>query len=45
MNRNSLFSQVDASDPDKAADALLKIGSLYSEEPETDTAVLETIGK
>lgn len=37
--------QVDASEPHKAADALLKIASLYSEEPETKTAVLETIGK
>uniref|UniRef100_A0A8C3B160 Ran GTPase activating protein 1b n=1 Tax=Cyclopterus lumpus TaxID=8103 RepID=A0A8C3B160_CYCLU len=35
--------QVDASDPHKAADILLKIASLYSEEPETKTAVLETI--
>uniref|UniRef100_A0A3B4X831 Ran GTPase activating protein 1b n=1 Tax=Seriola lalandi dorsalis TaxID=1841481 RepID=A0A3B4X831_SERLL len=39
-----LFShQVDASDPHKAAEVLLKIASLYSEEPETKTAVLETI--
>ncbi|XP_054454845.1 ran GTPase-activating protein 1b [Anoplopoma fimbria] len=41
--RTSLQQQVDASDPHKAADVLLKIASLYSEEPETKTAVLETI--
>uniref|UniRef100_G3NLZ6 Ran GTPase activating protein 1b n=1 Tax=Gasterosteus aculeatus aculeatus TaxID=481459 RepID=G3NLZ6_GASAC len=35
--------QVDASDPHNAADVLLKIAALYSEEPETKTAVLETI--
>ncbi|XP_041829848.1 ran GTPase-activating protein 1b [Melanotaenia boesemani] len=33
--------QVDASDPDKAADVLLKIGSLYSDDPDTKRAVLE----
>lgn len=37
--------QVDAFDPYMAADAFLKIASLYSEEPGTRTAVLETIGK
>ncbi|XP_031699549.1 ran GTPase-activating protein 1b isoform X1 [Anarrhichthys ocellatus] len=41
--RTSLQQQVDASDPHKAAEVLLKIASLYSEEPETKTAVLETI--
>ncbi|KAF7654005.1 hypothetical protein LDENG_00075930 [Lucifuga dentata] len=35
--------QVDPSEPHKAADVFLKISSLYSEEPETKTAVLETI--
>lgn len=37
--------QVDTSDPHKAADVLLKIASLYSEEPEAKTAVLETTGE
>ena len=37
--------QVHASDPHTAAETLLKISSLYSEEPETKTAVLETIGE
>uniref|UniRef100_A0AAQ4P9I1 Ran GTPase-activating protein 1 n=1 Tax=Gasterosteus aculeatus aculeatus TaxID=481459 RepID=A0AAQ4P9I1_GASAC len=41
--RTSLQQQVDASDPHNAADVLLKIAALYSEEPETKTAVLETI--
>uniref|UniRef100_A0A8D3A216 Ran GTPase activating protein 1b n=1 Tax=Scophthalmus maximus TaxID=52904 RepID=A0A8D3A216_SCOMX len=41
--RTNLLQQVDASDPHKAADVLLKIASLYNEEPETKTAVLETI--
>ncbi|XP_075949346.1 ran GTPase-activating protein 1b [Anarhichas minor] len=41
--RTSLQQQVDASDTHKAAEVLLKIASLYSEEPETKTAVLETI--
>ncbi|KAM7382016.1 hypothetical protein PAMA_012742 [Pampus argenteus] len=41
--RTNLQQQVDASDPNKAADVLLKIASLYSEEPETKMAVLETI--
>ncbi|XP_071318572.1 ran GTPase-activating protein 1b [Trachinotus anak] len=41
--RTNLSQQVDASDPHKAADVLLKIASLYSDEPETKTAVLETI--
>ncbi|XP_039990283.1 ran GTPase-activating protein 1b [Xiphias gladius] len=40
--RTNLLQQVDASDPYKAADGLLKIASLYNEEPETKTAVLET---
>lgn len=35
--------QVDASEPHNAADVLLKIGSLYNEDPETKTVVLETI--
>uniref|UniRef100_A0A8D0AY05 Ran GTPase-activating protein 1 n=1 Tax=Sander lucioperca TaxID=283035 RepID=A0A8D0AY05_SANLU len=44
MDKTLLFShQVDASDPHKAADVLLKIASLYSEEPETKSAVFETI--
>lgn len=33
------------SDPHKAADMLLKIASLYNEEPETKTAVFEVVGK
>lgn len=37
--------QVDASEPQKAADVILKIGSLYSEDPETKAAVLDTIGE
>ncbi|XP_038592010.1 ran GTPase-activating protein 1b [Micropterus salmoides] len=41
--RTNLQQQVDASDLHKAADVLLKIASLYSEEPETKAAVLETI--
>lgn len=41
--RTNLQQQVNASDPHKAADVFLKIASLYSEEPETKTAVLETI--
>lgn len=41
--RTSLQQQVDASDPRTAADVFLKIASLYSEEPETKTAVLETV--
>ncbi|XP_044034925.1 ran GTPase-activating protein 1b isoform X2 [Siniperca chuatsi] len=41
--RTNLQQQVDASDQHKAADVLLKIASLYSEEPGTKTAVLETI--
>lgn len=40
--RTNLQQQVNASDPQKAADILLKIASLYSEDPETKTAVLET---
>ncbi|XP_068439361.1 ran GTPase-activating protein 1b [Clinocottus analis] len=41
--KTGLQQQVDASDPHKAADVFLKIASLYSEEPETKTAVLDTI--
>ncbi|KAK2885043.1 ran GTPase-activating protein 1b isoform X2 [Channa argus] len=41
--RTTLHQQVDASDPYKAADVFLKIASLYKEEPEMKTAVLETI--
>ncbi|XP_029311348.1 ran GTPase-activating protein 1b [Cottoperca gobio] len=41
--RTDLQQQVDSSDPHKAADVLLKIASLYSEDPETKAAVLETI--
>lgn len=40
--RTNLTKQVDVSAPHEAADFLLKIASLYSEEPETKTAVLET---
>ena len=40
-----LSHQIDVSDPHEAADYLLKIASLYGEEPETKTAVLETIGE
>ncbi|XP_073346511.1 ran GTPase-activating protein 1b [Pagrus major] len=40
--RTDLSRQVDPSDPHMAADVLLKIASLYSEEPETKIAVLET---
>ena len=49
MNRYAetllLCHQVDASDPHKAADVLLNIASLYSEEPEIKVAVLETTGE
>ncbi|XP_053269161.1 ran GTPase-activating protein 1b isoform X1 [Pleuronectes platessa] len=41
--RTNLMQQIDVSDPHEAADVLLKIASLYCEEPETKTAVLETI--
>ncbi|KAM3859605.1 ran GTPase-activating protein 1-like [Diretmus argenteus] len=41
--RWTLEQQADASDPDEAADVVLKILSVYSEEPETKRAVLETI--
>lgn len=41
----SHFNQVNPSDPHKAADMLLKIASLYNEEPETKTAVFEIVGK
>ncbi|XP_029978302.1 ran GTPase-activating protein 1-like [Sphaeramia orbicularis] len=41
--RTTMQQQVDASDPHKAADVFLKIASLYSDEPETKKAVLETI--
>ncbi|XP_067432506.1 ran GTPase-activating protein 1b [Thunnus thynnus] len=40
--RTDLQQQVDTSDPHKAADVLLNIASLYSEEPEIKVAVLET---
>lgn len=41
--RTNLQQEVDASEPHKAADVLLKIASLYSDDPETKTAVLDTI--
>ncbi|XP_068161269.1 ran GTPase-activating protein 1b [Antennarius striatus] len=41
--RTTLQQQMDASDPHKGADALLKITSLYSEEPETRAAVFEAM--
>ncbi|XP_069578330.1 ran GTPase-activating protein 1b [Brachyistius frenatus] len=41
--RTSLQQQVDAAEPHKAADVFLKIGSLYAEDLEVNTAVLETI--
>ncbi|TKS90100.1 Ran GTPase-activating protein 1 [Collichthys lucidus] len=41
--RTDLRQQVDVSDPHKAADVFLKIASLYKEDPEIKTAVLETI--
>ncbi|XP_040885453.1 ran GTPase-activating protein 1b isoform X2 [Toxotes jaculatrix] len=41
--RTNLLQQADASDPHKAAEVVLKIASLYSEEPETKTAVLEAV--
>ncbi|XP_033962979.1 ran GTPase-activating protein 1b isoform X2 [Pseudochaenichthys georgianus] len=41
--RTNVQQQVHASDPHTAAEILLKISSLYSEQPETKTAVLETI--
>nr|XP_057918182.1 ran GTPase-activating protein 1b [Doryrhamphus excisus]XP_057918183.1 ran GTPase-activating protein 1b [Doryrhamphus excisus]XP_057918184.1 ran GTPase-activating protein 1b [Doryrhamphus excisus] len=37
-----LLSEVDTADPHKSADVLLKVASLYSEEPVTKTTVLET---
>ncbi|XP_076615257.1 ran GTPase-activating protein 1b [Chaetodon auriga] len=40
--RTDLSQQVDVSDPREAAGVFLKIASLYREEPETKTAVLET---
>lgn len=39
-----LLLQVDASNPTMAVDVFLKVSSLYSEDPETKAAVLETIG-
>lgn len=41
--RTTLQLQVNASDPTEAVDVFLKIASLYSEDPETKAAVLETI--
>ncbi|XP_060884053.1 ran GTPase-activating protein 1b [Labrus mixtus] len=41
--RTNLKQHVDASDPHNAADVVLKIASLYSEDPETKTAVFESI--
>lgn len=41
--RTTVQQQVDASDPQRAADVFLQIASLYSDEPETKKAVLETI--
>lgn len=40
--RTNLQQQVDAADPHRAADILLKITALYSEKLETKTVVLET---
>ncbi|KAF3853276.1 hypothetical protein F7725_013964 [Dissostichus mawsoni] len=42
-DKRAATGEVHASDPHTAAEILLKISSLYSEEPETKTAVLETI--
>uniref|UniRef100_A0A8C8F8L5 Ran-GTPase activating protein 1 C-terminal domain-containing protein n=1 Tax=Oncorhynchus tshawytscha TaxID=74940 RepID=A0A8C8F8L5_ONCTS len=43
-NRTGLIQQhVDVSDPDKVADAFLRISSLYSDDHEVKKAVLETI--
>ncbi|XP_076007913.1 ran GTPase-activating protein 1b [Genypterus blacodes] len=42
-SRTELQTQVDVTEPIKAADVFLKISSVYSEEPETKRAVLETI--
>lgn len=41
--RTSIHQQFDACEPQKAADVLLKICSLYNEDLETKAAVLETI--
>ncbi|CAJ1080638.1 LOW QUALITY PROTEIN: ran GTPase-activating protein 1b [Xyrichtys novacula] len=41
--RSNLKQQVDTSNPQEAADVFLKIASLYSEDPETQTAVFESI--
>uniref|UniRef100_A0A1A7XN18 Ran GTPase-activating protein 1 n=2 Tax=Iconisemion striatum TaxID=60296 RepID=A0A1A7XN18_9TELE len=40
---SNIQQQVEASDPDKAAELLLKISLLYCEDPEDRTTVLETI--
>lgn len=40
-----LCLQVNVSEPHRAADVLLKVASLYSEEPEAQSAVLETVGE
>lgn len=39
------LNQVNPSDPHQAADMLLKMASLYNEEPETKTAVFEIVGR
>ncbi|KAK7939982.1 hypothetical protein WMY93_003308 [Mugilogobius chulae] len=41
--RINVQQQVQASDPHKAADLLLKVSSLYNDEPEAKEAVLETV--
>uniref|UniRef100_A0A3P9KEG0 Ran GTPase-activating protein 1 n=1 Tax=Oryzias latipes TaxID=8090 RepID=A0A3P9KEG0_ORYLA len=41
----ALQEQVEASELHQAAEVLLKIGSLYSEEPETKSLVLQTFGE
>uniref|UniRef100_A0A8C7WY60 Ran-GTPase activating protein 1 C-terminal domain-containing protein n=1 Tax=Oryzias sinensis TaxID=183150 RepID=A0A8C7WY60_9TELE len=43
--RAALQEQVEASELHQAAEVLLKIGSLYSEEPETKSLVLQTFGE
>ena len=41
----SPLDQVDADDPDRAADVLLKISASYKEEAESGEALLEAVGK
>ena len=41
----SPLDQVDADDPEKAADVLLKISAGYKEEAESGEALLEAVGK